>query len=81
MVKNLPANTGDVRDVDLIPELGSLNLTPEMAIHSSMLGEFHGQRSLVSYSSKGHWMERIRCMGERLSGKYQHLGASLVAQW
>ena len=56
VVKNLPANTGDVRDVDLIPELGSLNLIPEMAIHSSMLGWKipWTERSLAGYSPWGH---------------------------
>ena len=52
MLKNLPANTGDIRDVDLILELGSLNLIPEMAIHSSMLGWKipWRERSLAGYS-------------------------------
>ena len=36
MVKNLPANTGDIRDTDLIPELGR-SLGEELAIHSSIL--------------------------------------------
>ena len=36
MVKNLPANAGDIRDTDLIPGLGR---SPEekMATHSSIL--------------------------------------------
>ena len=46
VVKNLPANAGDIRD-----EVGSLGqedpLEKEMATHSR---EFHGQRSLAGYS-------------------------------
>ena len=36
MVKNLPANAGNVRDSSLIPELGD-PLEKEMATHSSIL--------------------------------------------
>ena len=36
MVKNPPANAGDIRDVGLIPGAGR-SLEEEMAIHSSML--------------------------------------------
>ena len=36
MVKNLPANAGDARDVGSIPGLGR-SLEKEMAIHSSFL--------------------------------------------
>ena len=36
MVKNLPANAGDVRDVGLIPGLGRSE-EEEMATHSSIL--------------------------------------------
>ena len=36
MVKNLPANEGDVRDVGLIPGSGR-SLEEEMATHSSIL--------------------------------------------
>ena len=54
MVKNLPANAGDVRDVDLIPELGILpgrgndTCTPVF-----LLGQCHGQKNLESYSPWG----------------------------
>ena len=44
MVKNLPANAGDVRDTGLIP--GSGKLTPVF-----WPGESHGQRGLEDYSS------------------------------
>ena len=52
VVKNLPASVGEVRDVGLIPGLGrspwrrKWQPTPVF-----MPGEFHGQRSLVGYSS------------------------------
>ena len=53
-VKNLPANSGDTRDVCLI--LGwEDSLESEMIAHSSILaGKFHGQRSLAGYSPWGH---------------------------
>ena len=53
VVKNSPANTGDTRDMSLIPGSGR---SPEVkATHSSVLpGKFHGQRRLVGYSPWGH---------------------------
>ena len=51
MVKNLPANAGDLRDVGSIPGVGKIpwrrawQPTPVF-----LLGGFHGQRSLVGYS-------------------------------
>ena len=51
VVKNLPANAGDIRDVVLIPGLrrfpgeGHGKPTPVF-----LPGESHGQRSLVGYS-------------------------------
>ena len=55
MVKNPPANAGDVRDMDLIPGSGrspwrrAWQPTPVF-----LPGESHGQRSLAGYSSWGH---------------------------
>ena len=50
VVKNLPANAGDIRDVDSISELGR-SLEGEWQLTPICLpGEFHGQRSLVGYS-------------------------------
>ena len=50
VVKNLPANTGDI---GLIPGSGRV-LGEEMATHSSTPpGKFHGQRSLVGYIPQG----------------------------
>ena len=50
VVKNLPANAGDMRDLGSIPELG---WSPEegMATHSRILAwRILGQRSLVGYN-------------------------------
>ena len=56
MVKNPPANAGDVRDMGSIPGLGrplgerrSWKPTPVF-----MPGESHGQRSLAGYSQQGN---------------------------
>ena len=50
MVKDLPANAGDTRDVGLIPGREE-PLEKEMATHSGIVaGKSHGQRSLVGYS-------------------------------
>ena len=55
LVKNLPANAGDARDVGSIPGLGRSpgegkgNFTPVF-----FPGEPHRQRSLVGYSPWGH---------------------------
>ena len=38
MVKNLPANAGNIRDTGSIPELGR-SLEKEMATHSSILAK------------------------------------------
>ena len=55
MVKNPPANTGDVGDTGLIPGLGRSpgegNSSPTLAF---LPGESHGQRNLVDYSPWGH---------------------------
>ena len=54
MVKNLPANAGDRRDMGLIPGQED-PLEEEMATHSVFSpGKFHGQRSLVGYSPWDH---------------------------
>ena len=51
MVKNLPANTGDA---GYITGLGRSPGEGTLATHSVFLpGEFHRQRSLVSYSPWG----------------------------
>ena len=55
MVKNLSANTGDIRDMGSIPGSGRSpggghgNLLPVF-----LPGESHGQRSLVGYSPLDH---------------------------
>ena len=54
MVKNPPANAGDMRDAGSIPgsgrSLGGGNGNP---LQYSLPGESHGQRSLVGYSPQG----------------------------
>ena len=55
VVKNLPANAGDVRDVGVI--LGSGRSPGERNCHllqNSSLKKSHGQRSLAGYSPQGH---------------------------
>ena len=48
-------STWNVGDPGMIPGSGRPALEKEMATHSSILpGEFHGQRSLASYSQWGH---------------------------
>ena len=54
VVKNLPANAGDIGDSGLIPGWED-TLVEGMATLSNVLpGEFHGQESLVGYSLLGH---------------------------
>jgi len=51
VVKNLPANAGDIRDVGSVP--GSGRYPWRRAWQSTpvfLLGESYGQRSLVGYS-------------------------------
>ena len=51
LVKNPPANAGDITDAGLIPRLGRY-LEEGMATHSIIFlpGEFRGQRNLTGYS-------------------------------
>ena len=55
VIKNLPANAGDVRDTGSIPELGR---SPEGGhgnpLQYSHLENPHGQKSLAGYSPWGH---------------------------
>ena len=59
LVKNLPANAGDTRDMGLIPGLGRSpgegNGNP---LQYSCLENPYGQRSLVGYSPMG--LQRVR---------------------
>ena len=52
MVKNLPVNAGDIRDVGLIPGWGRSPAWQPTPVF--LLGESHGQRSLAGYSPLGH---------------------------
>ena len=55
MVQNPPANAGDIRDVSSIPGFGRLPWRRAWQPTPVFLpGVFHGQRSLVGYSSWGH---------------------------
>ena len=55
VIKNLPANAGDLRDAGSIPGWGRSpgegHLNP---LQYSCLENPHGQRSLVGYSPQGH---------------------------
>ena len=54
MVKNLP----EMQEAQ-VPSLGrEAPLEEEMATYSSVLGEFHGQRSLVGYSLYSSGLQR-----------------------
>ena len=55
VVKNLPANAGDTRDVGLIPgSRESLRGGNGNSLPVSLPGKLHGQRSLVGHSTWGH---------------------------
>ena len=54
VVKNLPANAGDIRDMGSTPELGRFPWRKAWQPTPVFLpGESHGQRSLVGYSPWG----------------------------
>ena len=53
MVKNPPANAGDVRDVGSIPGCGDPWKRPWQPTPVFLPGESHRQRSLACYSSWG----------------------------
>jgi len=51
VVKNLPANVRDMRDVDLIPGFGKIPWSRKWQLTQLFLpGECHRYRSLVGYS-------------------------------
>ena len=53
VVKNLPANAGDIWDVGLMP-IQEDPLEESLATHSSVLAwKIHGQRSMAGYSPWG----------------------------
>ena len=51
MVKNLPINAGDIRDLGSIPGLGR---SPSYLLQYSCLENPHGQRRLAGYRPWGH---------------------------
>ena len=55
MVKNLPANAGDIRDTGLIPGSGRYpRVGNGNTLQYYLPGRFHGQRSLMGYSPWDH---------------------------
>ena len=55
MVKNLPANAGDVRDAGLIPGLGrSPGVGNGHLLQHFIIQKSHRQRSLAGYSPQGY---------------------------
>ena len=65
LVKNLPANTGDIRDVGLIPGSGRFPWKRKWQPTPVFVpGESHGQRSLVGYNP---WGCKESDMTDRLS--------------
>ena len=55
VVKNPPANAGDVRDTGSIPGSGRSPAGGHGNLfHAELSGEFHGQTSLAGYSPQGH---------------------------
>ena len=54
MVKNLPANAGDIRDQGSVPGLGRPWRRAWQPTPVFLPGKSHGQRSLVGYSPWGH---------------------------
>ena len=54
VVKNLPANAGDVKDTNLIPKSGRFpGGGDDNPLPVFLPGEIHGQRSLAGYSTWG----------------------------
>ena len=70
MVKNLPANAGDVSS---IPGLGRGGGGTGNPLQYSCLRKSHGQRSLAGYSPWGH--QRV---GHELATEHEHEGPSLM---
>ena len=72
VIKKLPANAGDTGDSGSVPGLGRSpvegNAQPTLVF---LPGKFHGQRSLVGYSPRGH---KESNKTERLSTRRQYRG-------
>ena len=81
-VKNPPAKVRDIRDVGSIPESGrSLGGGHGNPLQYSYLGESHGKKSSVGYSSRGHKgldtteaAEQSQMIHASSLGKAAHLG-------
>ena len=84
MVKNLPANAEDARDMDSSPGLGrSSRINRKRQLTPVFLpGKFHGQRSLVGFSPWGckEWdtTERLNTQVYlSMLSKVQHTGLQI----
>ena len=72
MVKNPPANAGDLRNVGLIPGSGkTLWRAPWQPTPVLLPGESHGQRSLEGYSPGGHKESDMTEATARTNKQYQ----------
>ena len=81
-VKNLPANSGDLRDVSLIPELGRPPLEEGMATHSSILA-WRISRTEEPGRLQTIGSQRVRCdwVGCDLGTKQQKMAGRAGAWW
>ena len=71
MVKNLPANAGDIRDMGSIPGLGRFPAGGHGSpFQYSCLKESHGQRSLEGYSP---WGGKELDITEQLTHTHPHI--------
>ena len=71
MVKNPPANAGDIRDADLIPGFGRSPGRAHVSPHQySCLENSKGQRSLVGYSP---WGRKESHMVEETEHAHTHI--------
>ena len=74
VVKNLPANAGNVRDKDSIPELGQSPVGGHgNPLQYSYLENPYGQRSLAIYSPWGHKeLDMTEQLGTRMNRSHLH---------
>ena len=73
VVKNLPANAGDVRDVASIPRLGrSPGVGNGNPLQYSCLENPHGQRSPIGYSPRG--LEELNTTEQLNNNKHSREG-------
>lgn len=80
MVKNLPENLGDARDVGLIPGSGSTGEENGNLSQYSCWEILHGLRSLVSYSPVGSQREPWTFSDWNMAKKYLYKSFHWPAQ-